>query len=472
VQFLITSNIPFSSLVMVAIAVDRYICICHPLRQVTLTSARRARFVVALLAAVATALGLCAALMFSVYHRVEVPFGFSSSPTGDVIHLTTEATTGHSFRLDERSFERQLHRVDRPVDGPPIGGGDGDAFGFAVSAGGTEVPPRDSDIETIVMDGAAPLRGQFSSSSDDAGDSDDDEAPILNTKYCGTSDLVLGAAFDFFDRYYVSLHSATFAVCLSTVVVLYSLIYRSVLIRRARRQRLRCRATPRAVSVTIDSNGEHLLPGWLRASASTIGLRTLTSLRSLSGRGSRNGAPQHVVVIDASADVSPTPSPPAAVGELPADALQQWLSPSVRNGAADYSALESTKAGGETAASPETAAASAQGVATVTQSAPRRQSPTQRGSASCIGGCLEHHRTLLAANLRTAAMLFVVTVVFVLSYTPAFLMSLELVPYRKTIFYLYFANSIANPFVYSFMNRYFRQELRTIVCRPIRGYQQ
>ncbi|KAI0237511.1 hypothetical protein LSAT2_011942, partial [Lamellibrachia satsuma] len=30
-HFLITSNIPFSALVMVAIAVDRYLCICHPL---------------------------------------------------------------------------------------------------------------------------------------------------------------------------------------------------------------------------------------------------------------------------------------------------------------------------------------------------------------------------------------------------------------------------------------------------------
>ena len=40
-QFLITSNIPFSALIMVAIAIDRYLCICHPfLNALNLTRAK------------------------------------------------------------------------------------------------------------------------------------------------------------------------------------------------------------------------------------------------------------------------------------------------------------------------------------------------------------------------------------------------------------------------------------------------
>jgi len=41
-QFLITSNIPFSALIMVAISIDRYLCICHPftraLNEVSITT--------------------------------------------------------------------------------------------------------------------------------------------------------------------------------------------------------------------------------------------------------------------------------------------------------------------------------------------------------------------------------------------------------------------------------------------------
>jgi len=59
----------------------------------------------------------------------------------------------------------------------------------------------------------------------------------------------------------------------------------------------------------------------------------------------------------------------------------------------------------------------------------------------------------LVANLRTAVMLFVVTVVFVITFLPAFLMALKLIPYNIVVFYFYFANNVANPFIYSFMNQ-------------------
>ena len=54
------------------------------------------------------------------------------------------------------------------------------------------------------------------------------------------------------------------------------------------------------------------------------------------------------------------------------------------------------------------------------------------------------------ANVKTAAMLFVVTVVFVVTFLPAFLMTVHLLPYNLVIFYMYFANNVANPVIYSF----------------------
>ena len=57
------------------------------------------------------------------------------------------------------------------------------------------------------------------------------------------------------------------------------------------------------------------------------------------------------------------------------------------------------------------------------------------------------------ANLKTAFMLFVVTVVFIITFFPAFLMALRLIPYNIIVFYFYFANNVANPVIYSFMNQ-------------------
>ena len=72
---------------------------------------------------------------------------------------------------------------------------------------------------------------------------------------------------------------------------------------------------------------------------------------------------------------------------------------------------------------------------------------------------------LLMANLKTAGMLFVVTVVFIVTYAPALLMALDILPYNIVIFYMYFANNVANPVIYSFMNKNFRDDLRKLFCR-------
>ena len=64
-----------------------------------------------------------------------------------------------------------------------------------------------------------------------------------------------------------------------------------------------------------------------------------------------------------------------------------------------------------------------------------------------------------------ATMLFV-KVVFIVTFLPAFLMMLQMIPYNMIVFYMYFANNVANPVIYSFMNRNFRDDLKKIFCRP------
>ena len=162
-QFLITCNIPFSALVMVAIAVDRYLCICHPFTRLLTTN--RAKILIGFLAAVAATLGACVAMFFGVYEpRNEATANESTNTTTDAIVT--------------------------PFGGHPV---------------------------------TAPVTVDM-----DSGDG------LINTGKCKENDLILSHDFQW---YYQKLFTFMYPVCLLAVVVLYVLIYRSVLRRRYKRQK-------------------------------------------------------------------------------------------------------------------------------------------------------------------------------------------------------------------------------------------
>ncbi|KAK6176887.1 hypothetical protein SNE40_015100 [Patella caerulea] len=70
---------------------------------------------------------------------------------------------------------------------------------------------------------------------------------------------------------------------------------------------------------------------------------------------------------------------------------------------------------------------------------------------------------MMYANIKTAAMLFVVTLVFIISYLPSWLMGLEIIPFNIIVYQFYFLNNVANPFIYAFMNRTFRDDLKHLI---------
>ena len=73
-QFLITSNVPFSAFIMVAIAIDRYFCICRPwLKSIDIRIAKR---IIICLLFFAISLGLITSLAYGVYHYLDydIPF--------------------------------------------------------------------------------------------------------------------------------------------------------------------------------------------------------------------------------------------------------------------------------------------------------------------------------------------------------------------------------------------------------------
>ena len=68
----------------------------------------------------------------------------------------------------------------------------------------------------------------------------------------------------------------------------------------------------------------------------------------------------------------------------------------------------------------------------------------------------------LIANFKTAMMLFIVTLVMILVYTPALLTSLGIIRYNPIHWNIIYINNAANPIVYSFMNKNFRKIFRKI----------
>lgn len=70
---------------------------------------------------------------------------------------------------------------------------------------------------------------------------------------------------------------------------------------------------------------------------------------------------------------------------------------------------------------------------------------------------------LRLANIKTAGILFVVTIVFILAFLPAWLMSIRVIKANIIVYYLYFSHNIANPIIYAFFNVTFRKDIRNAV---------
>lgn len=410
-QFLITSNIPFSALIMVLIAVDRYLCICHPFLRV-LTVAR-AKGVIATLGFFAAALGLCVSLMFGVYQRkLETfttaehgvyptetlePVPLSGSWPGDFVSLgnlgsqslSTTTITGNTKgtvqkQSREASSQSSAAYVESPAQPNPLNlATEWPVSETLESPFNDETTPhgyfRDMERKLfpenvsmaswrVPIDMTDGTRSPAESSSS----TDDSLGQLVNVGHCESNDLLISADFQY---YYQKLYTAMYPVCLGIVIILYVLIYRSVLERRNRRQMEKSKT--RAVVRSLNS--------------------VTTRNRVESDNSYRAEAFPNNEDVHHQAEIEPIMQQESDV------AKERWHG----NQVSRISKAESTH----------------------------------------------------LANLKTAAMLFVVTVVFVVTFLPAFLMVLQLVPNNVIVFYLYFANNVANPVIYSFMNQNFRNDL-------------
>ncbi|XP_052760345.1 neuropeptide Y receptor type 4-like isoform X2 [Mya arenaria] len=178
-HILTTTTIPFSASVMVAIAVDRYLCIVHPFKNAM--TIRRAKISVVVLAIGSVCLGMPLSLSYGVYKR-EV--------------LTSDIFSG---------IIDQVHFND-----------------------GSNMSSLEGAISNISEVHIEPTNETLHSQSEDV-------YFMRATGICFKNLLIFGE--DFFNVYQ-KVYSAYFAICAVIVIILYVFIYRSVLHRRRKRLHL------------------------------------------------------------------------------------------------------------------------------------------------------------------------------------------------------------------------------------------
>ena len=76
------------------------------------------------------------------------------------------------------------------------------------------------------------------------------------------------------------------------------------------------------------------------------------------------------------------------------------------------------------------------------------------------------YRTVLnrrRQHLKTALMLSIVALTYIVAFMPTRLMALSVLNFNMVIFYLYFTYNVANPINYAFLNESFRNQLQDLV---------
>ena len=323
-QFLVTTTIPFSAFVMVAIAVDRYLCIVHPFKH-TMTL-KRAKVIVALLVLLAITLGLLCCLMYGT----------------NVKEFTCVKT---NFTIDESDFNvtSRYRKVADPEE-------------------------CNSTLEDVSV-------------------------TIVNKGNCHKDKIIFDESFFVV---YQKIYSAFFAVCAVIVIVLYAIIYRSVLTRRRKRLHL----TKTCCGFWADtSTADHC------NDAEQTEFTTLN-----------NGSKDKVVISGDSPKIGN--NPPQLNNKLD---VNKVAAASVK-GKSDTDALV-------------------------------RPSGVSRAKLE----------KLRMANIKTALMLSIVALIYIIAFMPAWLMAHQVLPMNVIIFYLYFTYNVANPIIYAFLNQSFRNHLQALI---------
>nr|KAG5692051.1 hypothetical protein BaRGS_021483 [Batillaria attramentaria] len=194
-QFLITSKVPLSAFIMVAIAFDRYFCICHPLRKII--TPWRTKVIIVCLTLFASMLGVMTSLAYGVY-QVFNPMDPKHLP--DMKNVTEELQT-YSTTREMKDWTLVSEDPSTKSD-----------VTLTVELRLRDWILRHSNLTALYM------RENF--------------RELVYIGVCAPNEILLGWGFV---SVYQKCYSALFVVCLVIVGVLYGMIYRFIGLRRSKK---------------------------------------------------------------------------------------------------------------------------------------------------------------------------------------------------------------------------------------------
>ncbi|KAL4221851.1 Neuropeptide FF receptor 2 [Mactra antiquata] len=333
-QFMKTTTIPFSAFVMVAIALDRYLCIVYPFKHIM--TVRKAKITVFVLSMYAFVIGILASLMIGTYHKQTTRPGCTQT--------TTSSENIISYK-DDADGNVTLH------------------------------------LDSVIGN----INGSFATKMSDNMESSD---PIVHSGVCKSSTLIFSIEFI---HVYQIVYSALFGVCAVLVVILYGLTYRSVLAHRSKRLNLGNKCCGMFGSETENSNFDH---------TESTKLKKEDHSPINNGNEGKNGCIQ----------------------------LQEKYRDRAGTG----------------------------------ESEPAVDHVKNDHAANKGGISRAKLKKLRVANIKTALMLSIVAFMYIVAFTPAWMMALNVLTMNVIVYYLYFTYNVANPVIYAFLNNNFRTHLQAM----------
>ena len=420
-QFLITSNVPFSAFIMVAIAFDRYFCICRPWLKII--DIRIAKRIIIGLLVFAISLGLITCLAYGVYHYLD------SYILLETFNTSYNYTTEENSAIRPSSTQEELH-------------------GQSMSGSSSQLEMSTDNMVKIPK--------------------------LVLTGFCYPNEVIISENIrKMYQKFYVSL----FLIAFITVFILYALIYKSILSRRSKRLRSSVtyrhlngrRSTLLTSMVTKQTNCHERSTLAVENQNNANGEAKSTSSEPRISQGSLTNpiSSTELQTIEHTAETDTTP--PNEENLLQTQEVYNRVSPSrlrhARNGGAKI-----PKNRTRFKEKYQQIIVTNEHIPMISEHLYHNGEPDANQITTITIHRQDTRKSVREktriANIKTAGILFIVTTVFIVAFLPAWLMAIRLIPPNIIVFYMYFSYNVANPVIYAFFNHAFQKEVRGMLkCR-------